>query len=138
MIQWDEAAISVEATANLQGLLRFDTTNPPGNEIGAIQYLAEILKREGIESTILESAPGRANLVARLKGDGSQKPFPPLSRFVQVAGIEQRLQGEGGIAHPAKAIVPVADAAQQFWQRSCWRGYDSAGGQKCQGLQCDQ
>lgn len=48
---------------------------PPGNEIIAIQYIADILKREGIESAILESAPRRANLVARLKGDGSEQPF---------------------------------------------------------------
>jgi len=87
MTQWDEAAIGAEATANLQGLLRFDTTNPPGNESGAIQYLAEILKRDGIESTIFESAPGRANLVARLKGDGSHKPFL-LMGHVDVVPVE--------------------------------------------------
>ena len=87
MTHWDDAAIGAEATANLQGLLRFDTTNPPGNELGAIKYLAEILKRDGIESTILESAPGRANLVARLKGDGSQKPFL-LMGHVDVVPVE--------------------------------------------------
>ena len=87
MTHWDEATIGAEATANLQGLLRFDTTNPPGNESGAIQYLADILKRDGIESTILESAPGRANLVARLKGDGSQKPFL-LMGHVDVVPVE--------------------------------------------------
>jgi acetylornithine deacetylase/succinyl-diaminopimelate desuccinylase-like protein len=87
MTHWDDAAIGAEATANLQGLLRFDTTNPPGNELGAIKYLAEILKRDGIESTILESAPGRANLVARLKGDDSQKPFL-LMGHVDVVPVE--------------------------------------------------
>lgn len=61
--------------STLQELLRFDTTNPPGNEITAAQYIRERLAAEGIESTILESAPGRANLIARIKGDGSERPL---------------------------------------------------------------
>ncbi len=64
-----------EATRYLQDLIRIDTTNPPGNEIKAAEYLAGVLKREGIEPTILESAPGRGNLVARLKGDGRAAPL---------------------------------------------------------------
>jgi acetylornithine deacetylase/succinyl-diaminopimelate desuccinylase-like protein len=64
-----------EATLLLQDLLRFDTTNPPGNETPCIEYIAQTLKRDGIEPLVLESAPGRGNLVARLKGDGS---LPPL------------------------------------------------------------
>jgi acetylornithine deacetylase/succinyl-diaminopimelate desuccinylase-like protein len=87
MTHWDDATLSAEATANLQGLLRCDTTNPPGNEITAINYLAEILKRDGIESTILEATAGRANLVARLKGDGSHQPFL-LMGHVDVVPVE--------------------------------------------------
>lgn len=70
---WDE--IGAETTALLQDLLRFDTTNPPGNELPCVQYIADRLKKEGIESTIFEPEPGRGNLVARLKGDGSRQPF---------------------------------------------------------------
>jgi acetylornithine deacetylase/succinyl-diaminopimelate desuccinylase-like protein len=70
---WD--AIRDETTRYLQDLIRIDTTNPPGNEIKAAEYLAAVLKREGIEPTILESAPGRGNLVARLKGDGRAAPL---------------------------------------------------------------
>src|SRR5262249_32919248 len=87
MPKWNEQAIGAETTQLLQGLLRYDTTNPPGNEIIAIQYIADILKREGIESTFLESAPTRANLVARLKGNGSRQPFI-LMGHVDVVPVE--------------------------------------------------
>jgi len=56
----------------LRDLIRIDTSNPPGNEILAARYARDLLKKEGIESEILESAPGRGNLIARLKGDGSK------------------------------------------------------------------
>ena len=64
-----------ETTTLLQELIRFDTTNPPGNETPSLEHVARLLKREGIEAQIFESAPGRGNLVARLKGDGSQPPL---------------------------------------------------------------
>ena len=73
LINWPDA-LSV-ATQHFRALLRFDTTNPPGNERLAADYIARVLREAGIEPLILESAPGRANLVARLKGDGS---LPPL------------------------------------------------------------
>ncbi len=72
-MNWDHTIR--EVTTTLQDLLRFDTTNPPGNETPCIEYIARKLKRDGIESVVLESAPGRGNVVARLKGDGS---LPPL------------------------------------------------------------
>jgi acetylornithine deacetylase/succinyl-diaminopimelate desuccinylase-like protein len=64
-----------EVTRYLQDLIRIDTTNPPGNETQAAEYLAGIFKREGIEPTVLESAPGRGNIIARLKGDGRAAPL---------------------------------------------------------------
>ena len=54
-MNWNQ--IRDEVTDLLQDLLRFDTTNPPGNETPCIAYIAAILKREGIESVVLESAP---------------------------------------------------------------------------------
>lgn len=64
-----------ETVALVQNLLRFDTTNPPGNETPCVQYIAKILKNNGFDPIVLESAPGRGNLVARLKGDGSKAPL---------------------------------------------------------------
>lgn len=68
-------ALFEEALEYFQNLLRFDTSNPPGNEKEACEYLGKILDKEKIGCEILESAPGRANLVCRLRGDGS---LPPL------------------------------------------------------------
>ncbi|WP_437677782.1 M20/M25/M40 family metallo-hydrolase [Sorangium sp. So ce131] len=69
----DGQAIRGEAVCLLRRYLRIDTTNPPGNEAAAARFLRSFLDQEGIESTTVESAPGRANLVARLPGDGSKK-----------------------------------------------------------------
>lgn len=58
----------------LRDLLRFDTTNPPGNETACARYLEKLFKREGIPCRVIESAPGRGNIVARLAG-GSKSPL---------------------------------------------------------------
>jgi acetylornithine deacetylase/succinyl-diaminopimelate desuccinylase-like protein len=58
-----------------QTLLRIDTTNPPGNEIAAARVVADELRAAGLEPRLLESAPCRANVVARYKGTGE---LPPL------------------------------------------------------------
>ena len=57
-----------EAVEWLQDYLRVNTINPPGNEIAGAEFLAAILDAEGIAFEIAESAPGRANIWARLEG----------------------------------------------------------------------
>lgn len=72
----DWAALASETQQVLADYLRVNTTNPPGNELAGAKFLKEILGREGIEAQILDSVelgPGRANLYARLKGNGSKK-----------------------------------------------------------------
>jgi len=59
----------------LQNLIRFDTTNPPGNEAECIAYLNTLLKEAGIETTILACDDKRPNLIARLPGRGDAPPF---------------------------------------------------------------
>src|SRR5687767_8735522 len=68
-IDWEAAG--AEALGYFRDLLRIDTTNPPGNERAAVDYLARVLRREGVPFEVVESAPGRANLVARLTGQGN-------------------------------------------------------------------
>ncbi len=58
---------SPEAVRWLQEYIQIDTTNPPGNERAAADFLAGILEREGIASRVLESPAGRASLLARLE-----------------------------------------------------------------------
>lgn len=68
----DWNALDKEAIQDLSAYIAVDTTNPPGNEMRAAQWYAKILKAEGISFDIAESAPGRANIAARLKGSGSE------------------------------------------------------------------
>lgn len=82
-IDWPKARD--EAVLLLQELIRIDTTNPPGNERIAALHLQQLLESDGIETRILDVAPGRANLYARLKGDGSQRPIILLSHTDVVA-----------------------------------------------------
>src|SRR5438128_9145955 len=70
-----------EATGLLSQYLRINTTNPPGNEIAAARWLAQVLQRDGIEARIFEPAPGKANLYARLAGDGSARPIILLNHM---------------------------------------------------------
>lgn len=68
----DFVLLGQETVELLQEYLRIDTVNPPGNEMRAVRFLTRVLEREGIATEIVESAGGRASLVARLTGDGSR------------------------------------------------------------------
>lgn len=57
-----------EAVAWLQSYIRVDTINPPGNEAAGVQFFKKIFDAEGIAYDTAESAPGRGNIWARLKG----------------------------------------------------------------------
>ena len=85
----DWTALGEETVDLLRRYLMIDTTNPPGNEIEGAKFLADILAREGIESETVESAPGRANLVARLRGDGSL-PGIVLHHHIDVVYADRR------------------------------------------------
>ena len=64
-----------EAAETLKALVRVDTTNPPGGEAAAAAALGRVLAEAGVPFEVVESSPGRANLVARLKGDGTRRPL---------------------------------------------------------------
>ena len=89
-ISW--SSVTNETVQNLSRLIQAETVNPPGNELPAILVVKEILEREGFsmpdDFTILESAPKRVNLVARLHGDGSRRPLL-LSGHVDVVPVER-------------------------------------------------
>jgi acetylornithine deacetylase/succinyl-diaminopimelate desuccinylase-like protein len=59
----------------LRRYLQVDTTNPPGNELEAALFYKEVLEREGIPVEVDEFAPGRANLLATVKGTGARRPL---------------------------------------------------------------
>jgi acetylornithine deacetylase/succinyl-diaminopimelate desuccinylase-like protein len=82
----------------LQHLIRFNTTNPPGDELACVQYINGLLQDAGIETTILALDEKRPNLIARLPGNGNA---PPLL-----------LQGH----------VDVVTTAHQEWQQPPFEG----------------
>ena len=75
-----------EVLEYLRTLIRFDTTNPPGNERVATDFLAARLGAAGIAAVVLEKEPTRANLVARLEGGGDAPLM--LSSHTDVVPVE--------------------------------------------------
>ena len=59
----------------LQNLIRFNTTNPPGQELECVRYINELLTEAGIETILLALDSGLPNLIARLKGQGNAAPL---------------------------------------------------------------
>ncbi|MBT8083830.1 MAG: M20/M25/M40 family metallo-hydrolase [Woeseia sp.] len=85
LIDWD--AIGDESIRYLVDLVRIDTSNPPGNETMAVNYVKEVLAKEGIPSEIYALDPSRANLVARYKGNGSKRPLLIMGH-TDVVGVQ--------------------------------------------------
>jgi acetylornithine deacetylase/succinyl-diaminopimelate desuccinylase-like protein len=71
----DWRAVEEETMRHYQALLRLDTSNPPGNETVAATYLKDLFDKEGIPALVVGSDPKRANVIARLKGNGRKKPL---------------------------------------------------------------
>ncbi|MHA1144941.1 MAG: M20/M25/M40 family metallo-hydrolase [Candidatus Helarchaeota archaeon] len=68
---FDDPSFKKEAIQTLQDLIRIDTTNPPGNETKAAEYIQDKLQSEGFDTELIESAPGRGNVITRIKGSGN-------------------------------------------------------------------
>jgi acetylornithine deacetylase/succinyl-diaminopimelate desuccinylase-like protein len=64
-----------EAVQILSDYIKVDTTNPPGREIAGARYLQGLLEKEGFSATVLESQPGRGNLICSLKGSTRLAPL---------------------------------------------------------------
>ena len=73
--QPDWARADAEILDHFQALVRFDTSDPPGGEKPAVDYLKTVLEREGIPVEIFALEGHRPNLVARLKGSGKKRPL---------------------------------------------------------------
>jgi len=84
-------ALSREALVWLAQLIQINTTNPPGNEQAAAKYIAGVLEKEGITSELLEVAPGRSAVVARLRSAAISDPSRSLLlvAHMDVVGAER-------------------------------------------------
>ena len=85
----DWKAIEQEATNLLSEYLRIDTTNPPGNERKAIEFLRRFLKDEGLDPEILAGDPDRPNLICRLSSGKTRKGLM-LLHHCDVVGADPR------------------------------------------------
>ena len=72
-IDWDAAF--EEALATLRAYLRIDTSNPPGRERAACEFLGGILEREGVPFTLYDAGDDRVSLRAALPGNGARPPL---------------------------------------------------------------
>ena len=76
-INWDD--VTAEITSTLRDYLRINTSNPPGNEQAAVEFLAPILESEGYECEYVEAGPGRVSMRTRLRGTGAERPLMLLN-----------------------------------------------------------
>ncbi len=83
----DRSSIEAETVALLQALIRFDTTNPPGDELALAEFLRSVFEKDGIATTLLLPTPSRAALIARLSGNGKKRPVVLLAHM-DVVGVE--------------------------------------------------
>ncbi|HLQ62878.1 MAG TPA: M20/M25/M40 family metallo-hydrolase, partial [Candidatus Acidoferrales bacterium] len=111
-----------------QRLIRFDTTNPPGNERECVEYVRGLLQGAGLASELYGGTPERPNLVARLKGRGQAPPLllqghvdvvttdgqawtrPPFEAVVEDGWLWGRgtLDMKGGVAMMVSAFLRAA------------------------------
>jgi hypothetical protein len=78
MAKPDLTKLADEAQVWLGDLVRINSVNPPGNEAEVAKYIAAIFQREGISYEVLEMAPGRNIVVARLQAGPLPDPSNAL------------------------------------------------------------
>jgi acetylornithine deacetylase/succinyl-diaminopimelate desuccinylase-like protein len=84
----DWEAADAETIARLQTIIRFETTNPPGNELPLAVYLEGALREHGIDTQLLQTTTKRAQVIGRIRGDGSKRPVILLAHM-DVVGVER-------------------------------------------------
>jgi acetylornithine deacetylase/succinyl-diaminopimelate desuccinylase-like protein len=87
-MNWDH--LLDEAIHHLQGYLRIDTVNPPGNEMEGVRFFKNLFDAETIPCQIFEPSPGRGNLLATLKGNGKKRPVLLLNHMDVVPVEKER------------------------------------------------
>lgn len=129
-----DAVDVAQAVEILQTLLRFDTTNPPGNEAACVTYMRDLLQDAGIATTLLALDPARPNLIARLRGRGAAPPLllyghadvvpaehqmwthPPFAGVVKDGAVWGRgaLDMKGGLAMMLAAVLRARAKASEL------------------------
>ena len=77
-----------EILRHYRSLIQIDSSNPPGNETLVVDYLKRVFEADGIPVKTFALDPSRANLVARIKGNGSKRPLL-LMAHTDVVGVQR-------------------------------------------------
>ncbi len=85
LVDWD--AVGSEAIDHLVALVKIRSVNPPGNETQVAEYVKAVLAADGIDSELYALDPARANLVARLDGNGRKPPILIMGH-TDVVGVQ--------------------------------------------------
>ena len=78
MAKPDLSKLGDEAQGWLSDLVRINSVNPPGNEAAVAQYISAIFQKEGIANEVIEMAPGRSIVIARLQAGPLADPTNAL------------------------------------------------------------
>lgn len=88
-----------ELVTLLCSLIQHPSENPPGNENAVAHFIADVLQKEGIETELQEVAPGRPNVIARIKGQ------QPGKRVILNGHTDVVPCGEGWSVDPFAAVI---------------------------------
>ena len=83
----DWSSVEAETIAQLQAMIGFNTTNPPGNELPLAEHIVRALESAGIETRLVTPQPQRAAVFGRLRGSGARRPVMLLAHM-DVVGVE--------------------------------------------------
>jgi acetylornithine deacetylase/succinyl-diaminopimelate desuccinylase-like protein len=84
----DWKAQEAEILRHYSALVQIDSSNPPGNETAVVNYLKKVFDAEGISSQVFALDPARANIVARVKGNGAKRPILIMAH-TDVVGVQR-------------------------------------------------
>lgn len=85
-VDWN--AQEAETLRHFRALIQIDSSNPPGNETKVVEYLKQVFDAEGIENKVFAMQTDRANLVARIRGNGSKRPVLVMAH-TDVVGVQR-------------------------------------------------
>ncbi len=85
-VEWK--AQEAEILRHFRALVQIDSSNPPGNETAVVNYLKKTFDAAGIENHIYWQEPSRANIVARIRGNGSKRPVLVMAH-TDVVGVQR-------------------------------------------------
>ena len=91
-VDWPK--LQTETMDYYTSVIKIDSSNPPDDESKVVDYLKPILERAGIPTEVFALDPKRANLIARIKGNGSKRPLIIMGH-TDVVGVQRETWPQG-------------------------------------------